>query len=62
MAITDKPLYEAISNGDGTYNGFLMVRWLMEATTGKPFSDSEARKLFAEAKAKADENRARKET
>lgn len=49
MKLTDKPLFEASANPDGTYNGFTAIRWLFEATTGKPMSEEEAKKLAAEA-------------
>lgn len=52
MSLTDKPLGDACANGDGTYNGFTLMRWLFEATTGKPMDEAEARRLYEEAKAR----------
>ena len=46
--ITDKDLFAATSNGDGTYNGFKLIQWLLEATTGKPVSDADAAAIMAE--------------
>lgn len=51
--ITDKPLKEACANGDGTYDGRKLARWLYEAATGKPMSEAEAEELVKEARAKA---------
>lgn len=51
--ITDLPMHEACSNGDGTFDGRKLVRWLYEATTGKPMSEAEAEDLVKEAQAKA---------
>ncbi|MBN9467319.1 MAG: hypothetical protein J0J10_00975 [Bosea sp.] len=51
--ITDKDVFAATANGDGTYNGFKLAQWLYEATTGKPLSDEDAKKLVAEAQEKA---------
>jgi len=53
MSITDKDLHSASADGDGTYNGLVAIRWMYEALSGKPMSDEEARKLWAEAQAKA---------
>lgn len=50
--LTDKTLGEACSNGNGSYNALTAMRWLFEATTGKPLSEEEAGKLFEEAKAR----------
>lgn len=58
--ITDQDLLTACDNGDGTYNGYKLAQWLYEATTGKPLSDEEARKIVAEAKQRAAERRAQK--
>lgn len=55
--MTGKTLEQATSNGDGTYNGVSLVRWLFEATTGKEMSDAEAKSLIAEAQTKAAEKR-----
>jgi hypothetical protein len=58
MSIVDKPMKEACVNPDGeTYDGRKLVRWLFEATTGKPMSHEEAEQLVAEAKLKAEEKR-----
>jgi hypothetical protein len=56
--ITDKTLGDACANGDGTYDGRKLVRWLFEATTGKPMSPAEADKLIDEAKALAAKRKA----
>lgn len=53
MAITDKDYMAACANGDGTYSGTKAVQWLMEAMTGKPMSDEDARALVAEAQERA---------
>lgn len=50
--ITDKPVKEACANGDGTYSGVKLCQWLFEATTGASMSETEARKLVEEAKAR----------
>jgi hypothetical protein len=51
--ITDKDVMTATANGDGTHNGYKLVQWLFEATTGKAMSDEEAGALVAEAQARA---------
>lgn len=51
--ITDLPLKEACANGDGTYDGRKLARWLFEATTGKPMSEEEAEQLVEAAKTRA---------
>lgn len=51
--ITDQDVLTATSNGDGTHSGLKLAQWLYEATTGKPLSDEDARKLLDEAKARA---------
>jgi hypothetical protein len=51
--ITDKDLGEACANGDGTYNGFKLMQWLFEATTGEPVSKEEVEELWAKAHAEA---------
>lgn len=58
--ITDKTLGDACSNGDGTYDGRKLVRWLFEATTGKEMSAEDADKLIEEAKQIAAKRRAEK--
>ncbi len=58
--VTDKPLHEATANGDGTYNGYRLVRWLFEAATGKEMTQEEAEALVVEAKHKAEDRRAAK--
>lgn len=55
--LTDKNLGEACGNGDGTYNGLRLIRWLHEAATGKPMTDAEAKDLWAGAQVKAAERR-----
>jgi len=47
--ITDKDLFAATANGDGTHNGVKLVQWLYEASTGKPMSDEDARALVDQA-------------
>lgn len=47
--ITDMPMREACANGDGTFDGRKLVRWLYEATTGKPMTEAEAEELVREA-------------
>lgn len=51
--ITDLPMHEACANGDGTYDGRKLVRWLFEATTNRPMSEAEAETLVSEARDKA---------
>lgn len=51
--ITDQPLGIAAANGDGTYDGRKAVRWLHEALTGNPMTESEADDLVRQAQAKA---------
>lgn len=51
--ITDKDVYSACANGDGTYSGVKLAQWLMECMTGKPFSETDAKALIEEAQAKA---------
>lgn len=51
--ITDLPMHEACANGDGTYDGRKLVRWLFEATTGKPMTEAEAEELVREARNRA---------
>ena len=58
--LTDKTLGEATANGDGTYNGVTLVRWLYEATTGKPMDEAAALDLIEKARAKAREKKAAK--
>lgn len=53
--IADQDLYTACSNGDGTYSGVKLAQWLFEAVTGKAMSESDARSLIDEAKARASE-------
>lgn len=56
--ITDRPMQEACVNPDGkTYDGRKLVRWLFEATTGKPMSETEAQDLVDEAMRMAAEKR-----
>lgn len=52
MSIGDRTLHEFAANGDGTFDGRKVVQWLFEATTGKPMSDEDAKKLVAEALAR----------
>lgn len=47
--ITDQDYTTACSNGDGTYSAYKAAQWLIEATTGKPLSDEEAKKLVDDA-------------
>lgn len=49
--ITDKDVFAATSNGDGTHNGVKLVQWLYEASTGKPMSEADAKDLVAKAQA-----------
>ena len=51
--ITDKPVLEATSNGDGTHSGVKLAQWLYEAATGKSLSDEDAQALVTEAIARA---------
>lgn len=51
--ITDEDLHTACSNGDGTYSGVKLAQWLVEAVSGKPMSEEEARQLIDDAKARA---------
>ncbi len=51
--ITDKPVHEATSNGDGTFSGVKLVQWLFEVSTGKSMTDKEAMMLIEEAQKKA---------
>lgn len=51
--ITDQAMADACANGDGTFDGRKLVRWLYEATTGKPMTAEEAEDLVREAQAKA---------
>lgn len=57
--ITDKPYMEACSNGDGTYSAVKAAQWLIEAMTGKPLSEAEARALVEEAKRRAIDRKSR---
>lgn len=50
--LTDRTLGDACANGDGTYNGLTLMRWLFEAVSGKPMSEDEARKALDEVAAK----------
>lgn len=56
--ITDKSMHEATANGDGTYDGRKLVRWLFEATTGEEMTAEEAEALIIDAKRKAEDRRA----
>lgn len=51
---------QACGNGDGTYNGYKLMQFLFEATTGKKLSAAEAHKIMEEAEAKAAARRAEK--
>jgi hypothetical protein len=55
--ITDKDVFAATSNGDGTHNGVKLAQWLYEATTGKPMSDEDAKDLVAKAVAEGKRRR-----
>lgn len=55
--ITDQDLHTACSNGDGTYSGVKLAQWLVEAVSGKPMSEEDARQLIEDAKQRAAEKR-----
>ncbi|NTG94245.1 hypothetical protein [Rhizobium rhizogenes] len=55
--ITDQDLYTACSNGDGTYSGVKLAQWLVEAVSGKPLSEEDAKQIIEDAKARAAEKR-----
>lgn len=46
-------LYADCANGDGTYDGFTLAQWLIEATTGKPMPRAEAVELVRQAQQRA---------
>lgn len=50
--ITDQDLHTACDNGDGTYDGYKLARWLVEAVGGQPMSEDEAKELVDGAIAK----------
>lgn len=56
--LMDQTLGEAAGNGDGTYNGYLAMRWLYEALVGKPLTDAEVRYMWEQAKQRAAAKRA----
>lgn len=55
--ITDQDLHTACSNGDGTYSGVKLAQWLVEAVSGKPLSEEDAKQIIEDAKARAAEQR-----
>lgn len=55
--ITDKPFLEACANGDGTINGRLMIKWLLEATTKKTPTDEDVQWIIDEAKRRSEKRK-----
>ena len=56
--ITDQDLHTACANGDGTYSGVKLAQWLVEAVSGKPLSEEDAKDIIEKAKQKAAARRA----
>lgn len=55
--ITDNDLHTACANGDGTYSGVKLAQWLVEAVSGKPLSEEDAKQIIEDAKVRAAEKR-----
>lgn len=59
--VTNQTLGEYSSNGDGTYNGVKVMQWLVEALSGKPLSEEDAKRLMRDAQERARARLANKE-